>query len=120
MTPIARGSYRNKEAADIHGSGYVVHSLEAALWVFSRTNNFADAILMAANLGEDADTTAAVCGRTRWGFTMANRRFLHTGSESVWRFDRRLLNWLTSFGAAPYEPASRRGKNITTAEADLR
>ncbi len=60
---IARGSYRNKEAADIHGSGYVVHSLEAALWVFGRTHNFADAILMAANLGEDADTTAAVCGQ---------------------------------------------------------
>jgi len=63
VTAIARGSYRNKAAADIHGSGYVVHSLEAALWVFDRTHTFADAILMAANLGEDADTTAAVCGQ---------------------------------------------------------
>lgn len=63
VTAIARGSYRNKEEADIHGSGYVVQSLEAALWVFGRTHNFADAILMAANLGEDADTTAAVCGQ---------------------------------------------------------
>lgn len=63
VTAIARGSYRNKQAADIHGSGYVVHSLEAALWAFGRTHNFADAILMAANLGEDADTTAAVCGQ---------------------------------------------------------
>src|SRR5262245_25942430 len=63
VTAIACGSYRNKEAADIHGSGYVVHSLEAALWVFDRTHTFADAILMAANLGEDADTTAAVCGQ---------------------------------------------------------
>jgi ADP-ribosyl-[dinitrogen reductase] hydrolase len=63
VTAIARGSYRSKEEADIHGSGYVVHSLEAALWVFDRTHNFADAILLAANLGEDADTTAAVCGQ---------------------------------------------------------
>ena len=63
VTAIARGSYRNKEEADIRGSGYVVHSLEAALWAFGRTHNFADAILMAANLGEDADTTAAVCGQ---------------------------------------------------------
>lgn len=63
VTAIARGSYRNKEIADIFGSGYVVHSLEAALWAFARTDNFADAILMAANLGEDADTTAAVCGQ---------------------------------------------------------
>ena len=63
VTAIARGGYREKVEADIHGSGYVVHSLEAALWVFARTHNFADAVLMAANLGEDADTTAAVCGQ---------------------------------------------------------
>lgn len=63
VTAIALGSYRNKEETDIHGSGYVIQSLEAALWVFNRTHNFADAILMAANLGEDADTTAAVCGQ---------------------------------------------------------
>lgn len=63
VTAIARGSYREKLEAEIHGSGYVVQSLEAALWVFARTHNFADAILMAANLGDDADTTAAVCGQ---------------------------------------------------------
>ncbi len=33
------------------------------MWAFSRTSNFADAVLLAANLGEDADTTAAVCGQ---------------------------------------------------------
>ena len=63
VTAIARGSYREKLEAEIHGSGYVVQSLEAALWVFARTHSFADAILMAANLGNDADTTAAVCGQ---------------------------------------------------------
>ena len=40
-----------------------MHSLEAALWCFARTDCYADAVLMAANLGEDADTTAAVCGQ---------------------------------------------------------
>jgi hypothetical protein len=35
-----------------------VHSLEAALWVFAHTDSFSEAILMAANLGDDADTTA--------------------------------------------------------------
>ena len=63
LRAIAGGSYLVKSEADIRGSGYVVHSLEAALWVFARTDNFADAVLMAANLGEDADTTAAVCGQ---------------------------------------------------------
>jgi ADP-ribosyl-[dinitrogen reductase] hydrolase len=33
------------------------------LWAFARTDSFEDAILMSANLGDDADTTAAVCGQ---------------------------------------------------------
>jgi ADP-ribosyl-[dinitrogen reductase] hydrolase len=60
---IAAGAYRDKLEAHIRGSGYVVQSLEAALWAFERTDSFEDAILMAANLGDDADTTAAVCGQ---------------------------------------------------------
>jgi ADP-ribosyl-[dinitrogen reductase] hydrolase len=60
---IARGTYREKPAAEIRGSGYVVESLEAALWCFAQTDTFESAILMAANLGDDADTTAAVCGQ---------------------------------------------------------
>ena len=47
----------------IGSTGYVVHTLEAALWSFERTGNFEDAILCAVNLGEDADTTGAVCGQ---------------------------------------------------------
>ncbi|HUL07882.1 MAG TPA: ADP-ribosylglycohydrolase family protein [Candidatus Acidoferrum sp.] len=60
---IAQGAYRDKTADDISGSGYVVHCLEAALWCFLTTDSFAAAILQAANLGQDADTTAAVCGQ---------------------------------------------------------
>ena len=41
----------------------MVDCLEAALWVFYSTDNFRDAVLAAANLGDDADTTAAVCGQ---------------------------------------------------------
>jgi ADP-ribosyl-[dinitrogen reductase] hydrolase len=60
---IAQGSYRDKPRDAISGSGYVVHSLDAALWCFAQTGNFEEAILEAANLGEDADTTAAICGQ---------------------------------------------------------
>jgi ADP-ribosyl-[dinitrogen reductase] hydrolase len=42
----------------------MVESLEAALWCFSNSESFAQAVLQAANLGEDADTTAAICGQT--------------------------------------------------------
>lgn len=54
-----RGVHRN----EIRGTGYVVDCLNAALWAVSRTTNFRSAILLAANLGDDADTTAAVAGQ---------------------------------------------------------
>ena len=60
---IADGEYRDKPVGAIRGSGYVVDSLEAALWCFYSTETYRDAILAAVNLGDDADTTAAVCGQ---------------------------------------------------------
>lgn len=65
---IARGDYRSKFENDIRGTGYVVDSLEAALWCFWTTDSFGGAILKAANLGDDADTTAAVCGQVAGAF----------------------------------------------------
>lgn len=53
----------NKSRDDISSSGYVVHTAQAALWAIQETNNFKDAILLAANLGDDADTVAAVTGQ---------------------------------------------------------
>jgi ADP-ribosyl-[dinitrogen reductase] hydrolase len=63
VVAIAHGTYRDKAEAAIHGTGYVIASLEAALWCFARTDGFAAAVLAAGNLGDDADTTAAVCGQ---------------------------------------------------------
>ena len=60
---IARGGYVEKSEDEIKGTGYVVESLEAALWCFHHAADYRSAVLMAANLGEDADTTAAVCGQ---------------------------------------------------------
>lgn len=65
---IARGEYRNKSINEIHGTGYVVNSLEAALWCFLVTESFDQAVLQAANLGDDADTTAAICGQIAGAF----------------------------------------------------
>jgi ADP-ribosyl-[dinitrogen reductase] hydrolase len=41
----------------------VIDSLEAALWCFHQSNSFEETVLMAANLGDDADTTAAIAGQ---------------------------------------------------------
>jgi ADP-ribosyl-[dinitrogen reductase] hydrolase len=68
LASIARGEYRSAAEHEIRGTGYVVDCLEAALWCFERTATFEDAILLAANLGDDADTTAAVCGQVAGAF----------------------------------------------------
>lgn len=46
----------------IKSSGYVIDTLEASLWCFLTTDNFKDCILKAVNLGDDADTVAAIAG----------------------------------------------------------
>lgn len=65
---IAKGDYQSKTLEDIRGSGYVVDSLEAALWCFWTTETFVQAVLQATNLGDDADTTAAICGQLAGAF----------------------------------------------------
>jgi ADP-ribosylglycohydrolase len=60
---IASGSFREKQPPQIRGSGYVIHTLEAALWAFHTTDSFRDGALRVVNLGEDADTTGAVFGQ---------------------------------------------------------
>ena len=60
---IAAGSFKDRTPPDIQGAGYVVQSLEAALWAFHRSDTFREGALLAANLGDDADTTAAIYGQ---------------------------------------------------------
>jgi ADP-ribosyl-[dinitrogen reductase] hydrolase len=57
------GSWHGKHRHQIRASGYVAHSLEASLWSVARSGCFTNAVLLAANLGEDADTTAAITGQ---------------------------------------------------------
>ncbi|WP_264569498.1 ADP-ribosylglycohydrolase family protein [Rhodoferax antarcticus] len=68
LQAIAQGRYRHKARDAIRGTGYVVDSLEATLWCFDQTENFRDCVLMAANLGDDADTTAAQAGQLAGAF----------------------------------------------------
>jgi ADP-ribosylglycohydrolase len=63
VAEIAGGSFRTKQPPQVRGSGYAIHTLEAALWAFHRTDNFRDGALAVVNLGEDADTTGAVYGQ---------------------------------------------------------
>jgi len=60
---VAAGSFRRRDPPAIRGTGYVIDSLEAALWAFDRAESFRDGALRAVNLGDDADTTGAVYGQ---------------------------------------------------------
>lgn len=63
IAAVAGGSFRTKEPPEIQGSGYVARGLEAALWAFNKASSFEEAVLLAVNLGDDADTTGAVAGQ---------------------------------------------------------
>ena len=76
---IARGSYLQRSPPEIQGSGYVVRCLEAALWAFARSETFAEGCLLAVNLGDDADTTAAVYGQ------IAGAHYGETAIPAEWR-----------------------------------
>ena len=68
VAAVAAGSFRTKPSTRIRGTGYVVDSLEAALWAFARSSSFEEGALLAVNLGEDADTTGAVYGQLAGAF----------------------------------------------------
>ena len=46
----------------VESDGYVLHTLEAALWCLNTTGSYGEAVLKAVNLGWDTDTTAIVTG----------------------------------------------------------
>lgn len=60
---INAGEWRSKTRDQISSSGYVVNTLEAALWSVWQSEGFGDAVLTAANLGDDSDSVAAVAGQ---------------------------------------------------------
>lgn len=69
---IAAGSYKCKNPPEITGTGYVVRSLEAALWAFYRSDSFRDGCLLAVNLG-------GRCGYHRRDFWPARWSLLRGG-----------------------------------------
>jgi ADP-ribosyl-[dinitrogen reductase] hydrolase len=77
---IALASWRGKPRDAISSSGYVIHTLEAAAWCVERSDGFEQAVLLAANLADDADTVAAVTGQLAgalWGASAIPGAWLH-------------------------------------------
>jgi ADP-ribosyl-[dinitrogen reductase] hydrolase len=82
---IARGSWRGEERLLIESSGYVAHSLEAALWSVASATDFERSVLKAANLGDDADTTAAIAGQLAGALYGLQRIPAHWRQQLAWR-----------------------------------
>jgi ADP-ribosyl-[dinitrogen reductase] hydrolase len=76
---VVEGSFLRKQPPQIAGTGFVVQSLEAALWAFAHATDFASGALLAVNLGDDADTTGAVYGQ------IAGAHFGLEGIPAHWR-----------------------------------
>lgn len=79
IAEVAEGSFKILQPPAIAGSGYVVKTLEAALWAFYHTDNFESGALKAVNLGDDADTVGAVYGQ------IAGAYYGMSGISEHWR-----------------------------------
>ena len=75
---IALENWNERDRDSIHSTGFVVHTLEAAMWAVDTTSSFAAALLKAVNLGDDADSVGAVAGQ------LAGARYGLTGIPQNW------------------------------------
>ena len=97
LRPVAEGSFKIKNPPEIIGAGYVVQSLEAALWAFYNSDSYEEGVLKAVNLGNDADTTGAICGQLAGAYYGAEgipQRFKDqiVLKEVILSYSRALLN----------------------------
>ena len=75
---ISDENWDERDRDSIHSTGFVVHTLEAAMWAVDTTSSFAAALLKAVNLGDDADSVGAVAGQ------LAGARYGLTGIPQNW------------------------------------
>ena len=101
IAAIAEGSFKHRQPPDIRGGFYVVETIEAALWAFRHSEDFREGALLAANLGHDADTTAAIYGQ------LAGAHYGVEGIPSSWQEKLTMIGRITSLADGLYELGSR-------------
>lgn len=108
IAQVANGSFRSRKPPQIQGSGYVVRSLEAALWALYRTNTFEEGCLLAVNLGDDADTTAAVYGQ------LAGALWGERGIPEKWLSRLAMREEISQLANRLYDHAATRASSLLT------
>ncbi|PXW60889.1 ADP-ribosylglycohydrolase [Grimontella sp. AG753] len=96
---INAGEYKEKSRDQIRSSGYVIDTLEAAMWAVWHTDNFRDAILLAANLADDADSVAATAGQ------LAGALYGWSGIPQEWKEKLVQHDRIASMAAALFDQA---------------
>ena len=104
VAAIAGGSFRMKTPPEIRGTGYVIDCLEAALWAFATTGDFASGALAAVNLGGDADTTGAVYGQ------LAGAYYGVEGIPRAWRERIAMHDMIAAVAEQLYRAVQERSK----------
>jgi len=101
VAEVAAGSFKTKNPPQIQGTGHVVQAMEAALWAFYHTSSFDEGVLLVVNLGDDADTTAAIYGqlagafygiqsiRQDWRGKIAKSEFIHEMATKIYQLSER-------------------------------
>lgn len=81
---------KNRPKKEISGSGYVIDTLEAALWSLLTTSSYRECVLAAVNLGEDTDTVGAVAGSLAgiwYGMEQIPKEWIEEIARKEWIFD---------------------------------
>ena len=93
---VLSGDIYKLDESEIKSSGYVIDTLEAALWCILTTNSYKEAVLKAVNLGQDTDTVGAVTGGlvgiyygmdqipNEWIEAIKNKKLIYNLSQSLY------------------------------------
>ena len=87
---ISLSEFKNTPKELIKSTGYVVYTLEAAIWCLINTSSYKEAVLKAVNLGDDTDTVAAVTGG------LAGLYYTYDEIPVSWRAKVQKKDWIDS------------------------
>ncbi len=103
---IFDNDFENTSPDKIKSGGYIVETLEAAIWCLLRTSSYSECVLLAVNLGEDTDTTGAVTGG------LAGALYGYEGIPELWRHGLIKRDYLEEICCDAYNAWNRYPENL--------
>ena len=99
LQAIIDTSYLKLKESEIKGTGFVIESLQAAMWCFANSSSYRETVLKAANLGDDADTTASIAGQ------IAGAYYGTKAIPKVWKSKLAMSEFILKSGDRLYKTA---------------